>query len=179
MRNIVLIMGLFMASVIAVFAQSATLPRLAVVSFTTDINNERAMTDAIAIRQLAESRMVATGRYRIIAVNEIDRLLENQSLQVSLISSAENIRKLRLENISYIVTGSLDVIGNDYEVNVRVLDISTGHYLHSDSELMGSTSRELYNGITGLMARFVAGMTFDESGRIVQSAGRPAPDPER
>jgi len=159
---------LFAVTVGALFAQNAVLPRLAVVSFTTNINNEKTRADAITVRNLVESRMVATGRYTIITRDEIDKLLENQRIQVSAISSTENIKILRLENISYIITGSLDAMGNDYAVTVRVLDVSTGQYSYSDSELMGSASRELFNGVTGLMARFVSGMSADGD-RVVQA----------
>jgi len=170
MRKIVFTIGLFSLLYATLFAQNAVLPRLAVVSFNTNINNEKTKADTITVRNLVESRMVATGKYTIIARDEIDKLLENQRIQVNAISSAENIRKLRLENISYIVTGSLDVMGNDYAITVRVLDVSTGRYSHSDSDIMGSASRELFNGVTALMARFVSGMSADGD-RVVQRQG--------
>jgi hypothetical protein len=87
---------------------------------------------------------------------------------VSSISSAENIQKLQLANIRYIVTGAVDAMGNDYAITVRVLDVSTGQFSHSDNDLMGSGSRDLYNGINTLMSKFNAGMSADASGGIVQ-----------
>jgi hypothetical protein len=55
--------------------------------------------------------MVATGKYQVIAREEIDKLLANQQIQVSSISSRENVKKLQLQNISYIITGSVDALG--------------------------------------------------------------------
>ncbi|MCL1813099.1 MAG: DUF1566 domain-containing protein, partial [Treponema sp.] len=112
--------------------------------------------------------LVGTGKYEIITREEIDKLLANQSIQVSRISSAENIQKLQLQNISYIVTGSVDAIGNDYAVTVKVLDVSSGEFSHSVDDIMGSGSRELYAGITALMNKFVAGLS-SEGGRIGQT----------
>ena len=169
MKKIVLLMGLIAGMGAALFAQNAALPRLAVVEFTTNANTDKVKTDAITVRELVESEMVKTGKYQIITRDDIDKLLENQRIQVSSIASSENLKKLQLQNISYIVTGSLNAMGNDYSIAVRVLDVSTGGFSHSDNDFMGGGSRELYNGITGLMAKFVKGMSADSSGSIVQS----------
>jgi len=145
----------FAAMLPALFAQNAELPRLAVVEFNTNISNEKAKADAITVRNLVESQMVGTRKYQIITRADIDKLLANQRIQVSSISSAENLKKLQLQNISYIVTGSVDAMGDDYAITVRVLDVSTGQFSHSDNALMGNTSRDMYNGINGLMNKFV------------------------
>ena len=150
------------------FAQAAALPRLAVVEFTTNVNTEKAKADAVTVRNLVESQMVATRKYQIITRSDIDQLLANQRIQVSSISSAENIKKLQLQNISYILTGSVDAMGSDYAVTVRVLDVSTGQFSHSDNELMGGGSRDLFNGVNGLMNKFVAGMSSDGD-RVTQT----------
>ncbi|MCL2043478.1 MAG: DUF1566 domain-containing protein [Treponema sp.] len=156
------------------FAQD--LPRLAVVEFSTNVNTEKARADAVTVRNLVESQMVGTRQYQIITRNEIDQLLANQRIQVSEISSTENIQRLQLQNISYIVTGSVDAMGDDYAITVRVLDVSNGRFSHSDSDLMGSSSRDLFNGIGALMARFATAMATDERGAIVQADTlRPSP----
>ena len=171
MRNVkraVWLIGLLSVMCGVLFAQNTTLPRLAVVEFSPNIRNEKTNADAITVRNLVESQMVGTRKYEIITRDDIDKLLENQKIQVSSISSAENLKKLELQNISYIVTGSLDAMGSDYAITVRVLDVSTGQFTHSDNDFMGSGSRELYNGINSLMTKFVAGMSSD-GGRVVQT----------
>jgi hypothetical protein len=114
--------------------------------------------------------MVATGKYQVITRTDIDRLLANQQIQVSSISSAENIRKLQLQNISYIVTGSVDAMGNDYAVTLRILDVSSGRFGHSANAFMASGSRDLYNGVTQLVNSFAAGMT-SQGGQVAQGSG--------
>jgi len=44
--------------------------------------------------QNAESQMVRTRKYQIITHDDIDKLLANQQIQVSSISSAENLKKM-------------------------------------------------------------------------------------
>jgi hypothetical protein len=150
------------------FAQNAALPRLAVVEFSTNSTVQKTKEDAITVRNLVESQMIATGKYQIITRDEIDKLLKNQSIAVSSISSTENIKKLQLQNINYIVTGSLDAMDSDYAITVKVLDVATGQFSHSANDFMGNSSRDLYNGIGGLMTKFINGMT--SSGGQVMNA---------
>ncbi|MDR3341314.1 MAG: hypothetical protein LBT14_00730, partial [Treponema sp.] len=142
--------------------------RLAVVEFSTNNRADKTTQDGVTVRNLVESQMISTGKYQIVTRDEIDKLLANQQIQVSSISSSENIRKLRLQNINYIVTGSVDAMGSDYAVTVKILDVSTGQFSHSTNDFMGGGSRELYTGITTLMSKFTAGMSA-EGERVVQA----------
>ncbi|MDR0706732.1 MAG: DUF1566 domain-containing protein [Treponema sp.] len=148
-------------------AYAQGLPRLAVVAFTTNVSTDKTRVDAVTVRNLVESRMVSSGKYQVISREEIDALLENQRIQVSGISSKENIVKLQLQNISYIVTGSVNAMGGDYAVTVKMLDVPTGQFSHSADEFMGGSSREMFNGVSTLVSKFVAGMGSAE-GRVVQ-----------
>jgi TolB-like protein len=86
----------------------------------------------VMVRELVESRMISSGKCQVIARQEIDALLENQRIQVSSISSKENLTKLQLQNISYIVTGSVNEDKNNYLITVKMLDVSNARFLHSD-----------------------------------------------
>jgi hypothetical protein len=157
----------------AAFAQSgaASLPRLAVVSFSVnDEGNAKLVRDAVTVRNLVESQMIATRKYTMITREEIDKLLREQRIQLSSITSSENIRKLRLANISYLVTGSVDAMDTNYAVTVRILDVATGQFYHSDNAFMSGEAQPLYNGINSLANRFAAGLS-GSGGQITQ---RPA-----
>jgi len=169
MKRTICVIVLLAVTLSALIAQNAELPRLAVVEFSTNLKTEKVKADAVTVRNLVESQMIGTRKYQIITRDEIDKLLVNQAIQVSSISSSENIKKLQLQNISYIVTGSVDAMGNDYAVTVKVLDVSTGQFSHSDNDLIGGSSRDMYNGINALMSKFVSGMS-SEGGRVTQTA---------
>ena len=154
-----LLFVIFFAGISGLLCAQNTLPRLAVVEFGTNINNEKIKADAITVRNFVESAMIETRKFQMIARDEIDKLINNQQIQVSSISSPENIKKLQLQNISYIVTGSLDAMGNDYMITVKILDVSTGQFSHSDNGYVKSGSQELYNGMSVLMTRFTAGIS--------------------
>ncbi|MDR1930387.1 MAG: hypothetical protein LBQ44_07125, partial [Treponema sp.] len=145
----------------AVFQAAAQgLPRLAVAEFSiNDLRNQKLAGDAVTVRNLVESNMINTGKYRMITREEIDKLLREQSIQLSSIASLENLRKLRLQNISYLVTGSVDANGSDYVVTLRIPDVAAGRFYHSDYALMGGGSRDLLNGVTALVRSFIAGLS--------------------
>ncbi|MDR3343779.1 MAG: CsgG/HfaB family protein, partial [Treponema sp.] len=146
MKRLVLVPVFFAVLGMTAFAQNPALPRLAVVEFNTNISNEKIKADAITVRNVVESQMVANGKYQIITRDEIDKLLTNQRIQVSSISSAENIKKLQLQNVSYIVTGSVDAMDASYAITVKILDVSTGRFSHSADAFMGGDASALYTG---------------------------------
>jgi hypothetical protein len=100
--------------------------------------------------------------------SEIDQLLANQQIALSDISSDENVEKLRMKQVRYIVTGSVDAMDADYAVTVKILDVSTGQFSHSVNDFMGGSSRDLYNGVNTLVANFVRGMS-SSGGQVAQT----------
>jgi len=168
MKKIICGIVLFAVTVAALFAQNNILPRLAVVQFAVNTARQKAQEDAIAIRNLVQSNMVATGKYEVITRDEIDKLLENQRIQVSSIASSENVRKLQLLNISYIVTGTVDSMDSDYSVTISILDVSNGRFSHSTSQFMSNTSADIYNKTAALVRNFQQGMS-NEGETVVQT----------
>ncbi|MHC6202602.1 fibronectin type III domain-containing protein [Breznakiellaceae bacterium SP9] len=159
-----------------VFAQTSQ-PRLAVVEFSRNNNADKTLQDAVTVRNLVESRMVSTGRYEIITREEIDKLLANQQIAVSSISSAENVKKLQLQNISYIVTGSVNAMGSSYAITIKILDVSTGRFSHSADAFMSSEAAAMYNGIGTLVAGFVSGIS-SEGATVVPRTTDSSTDPQ-
>jgi hypothetical protein len=115
-----------------------------------------------------EVAITGTNRYTVITRDKIDELLKEQKIAVSSISSNESREKLQLKKISYIVTGSVNAMGNDYAITINVLDVSSGQFPHSAKDIMGSSSGELFNGIDELITKLVAGMSTT-GGRITQT----------
>lgn len=164
-KVIVILLSSFL--LFSAFSEDEKLPRLAVVEFSiNDSNNQKLVNDSVAVRNQVQTNIVKTGRYDVIARAEIDKLLENQKIQVSSISSSENIRKLRLLNISYLVTGTVDAMDSDYLVNVNMLDVSSGKFINSDEEFMGNASSSLYMGVSTLISRFMT--SINEKGEAIE-----------
>ncbi|GHU25938.1 hypothetical protein FACS1894164_16280 [Spirochaetia bacterium] len=158
-----------MLSIVAVVCYAQTnLPRLAVVQFSVNNNADKTQQDSILVRNLVQSQMIASGSYQVITRDAIDALLENQQIAVSSISSAENVKKLQLQNINYIVTGSVDVMGSNYVITINILDVSTGRFSHSDNDFISDEPGAMYTGIRTLVTKFIAGMS-PSGDRVVQN----------
>jgi len=99
MKKTIFLAVLLVAITITLFAQNTELPRLAVVEFSSNINNEKTKADAITVRDLVESQMIGARNNQIITRDDIDKLMKNQNIQASSISSAENLKKPQLQNI--------------------------------------------------------------------------------
>jgi hypothetical protein len=106
-----------------------------------------------------ESAITETQKYSVITRDEIDKLLNEQRIAVSSISSNENREKLALKKISYIVTGSVNAMDNEYAITVNVLDVSSGQFYNSKRGIMNSSARDFFKGIDDLMVVFLAGMS--------------------
>lgn len=178
MKKIFLIFLLTIYAAFALFAEDIKLPRLAVVEFSiNDSSNLKLVNDAVAVRNQVQSNIVKTGRYEVIARAEIDELLKNQKIMVSSISSSENIKKLKLLNIDYLITGSVDAMDSYYQVSISILDISNGRFTHSDEEFMNNSAPEVNKGVKNLVMRFVNGMAsngaqlISESKQSLQNSG--------
>jgi TolB-like protein len=151
----------------AAFAQG--LPPLAVMEFTYNVSTEKAKADSVTVRNMVESQLAATRKYDVMTREKIDLLLKNQQIAMSDISSPENLGKLKLANVSYIVTGSVDALGSDYVVTVNMFDVLNGHLSHTASDFISGGSRELYTGVNTLIANFVRGMSL-VGGQVVQNS---------
>ncbi|MCL2196381.1 MAG: DUF1566 domain-containing protein [Treponema sp.] len=160
MKKILFSLILLTLTTAFIFAQQNILPRLAVVELKHNIGNENIRKDASAMRNLVESRMVTAGKFYIVTRNDIDRLLVEQKIMASEISSTENREKLQIRNINYIVTGDIDVIGNDYSVTIRMLNVINGQIPHSVNNRVNS--QDIHNGINLIMTRFLSGITVED-----------------
>jgi hypothetical protein len=133
---------------VSVLAQGPPRPELAVAEFSTN-NVDKIKADAIS--GMVETRISNTGKFRMITRDKIDELLKNQKIQASAISSDENIKKLGLKNVSYIATGTITAMDNStYHIKINVIDVKNGVTFTEDG-LMGSSSNELYAGVTVLV----------------------------
>ncbi|GHT82037.1 hypothetical protein FACS1894137_00200 [Spirochaetia bacterium] len=137
------------------FAQNAALPRLAVVKFTGDATER----DAKRVRDMVESVMIDSGNYTVVSTDDIDQILEQQKIALSSIGSADNITKLKRENIQYIVTGTVNREAAESFVSLRMLDVTNAKFIpNSPRGVVNMTSMTtIYQGVGAIAAAFLAG----------------------
>jgi len=168
MKRIICVIVFLATMLLALFAQNVELPRLAVVEFEVNSQRQKVKEDAIAIRNIVRTNIVASNKYSVITRDEIDKLMINQDIQADKISSPENRKKLQLINISYIITGTVDAIDNDYNVTISLLDVSNGHVSNQTSQKMSSTSTDIITKTAVLANNFQRGLS-NVSGKVTQA----------
>ena len=167
MKKTIWLIGLCSIICGSLLGQRVARPELAVVDFSTNITNDKIKSDAKIVKSIVESRLSNSGKFRMITRDKLDELLKNQKIQASAISSDENIKKLQLTNVGYIVTGSINATDNKYVIVISVISVSDGQIRSKDS-IMGSSSEALYNGTTALIDDFLAGMATRDD-RIISN----------
>jgi tetratricopeptide (TPR) repeat protein len=171
--KVMALLMLALAASMNLWAQN--LPRLGVVEFSVNDGAEKTKQNAVIVRNVVESQMVASNKCNVISRSDIDKLLAQQRIAASDISSSENVQKLKLMNISYIVTGSTDSMGEDYVVALKMLDVSTGRFSHSVNDYISGIPRDFYSGVKNLVNQFVGGIGVAGSS-IVQKRASTAQD---
>lgn len=171
MKNQILIF-LFVVSCSLIFSQEQDQPRLAVVKFITN-NNIRAQEISNIVRDLVESKMISRGEYEVVTQSQIDRLMKNQKIQLDFVSSDENLKKLLLQNIHYLVIGTLGFMDNTCAITVKLLDVKTGKFINSASEVIKDDISALFEGTSALAYDLIDDRLEDtyEIGDIGQGGG--------
>jgi hypothetical protein len=78
MKKMIFVIMMLTLTITSLFAQNKNLPRLAVVQFSVNTARQKAQEDAIAIRNLVQSNMVATGKQNTeLILERLKQLGEN------------------------------------------------------------------------------------------------------
>ena len=168
MKKLFLIIAGFLSINTALFTQNTSLPRVAVLEFSTHQTSLEVLNKAILVREWVETYLSNTNKYTMVSRTEINHLINNQRFQMSDIASDDNIHILKIVNISYMVTGSVTAMGsNHFNISVRLLDVTNGVLGNSMVDIISGSPREMLAGVNSLMERFTRAMATDERGAIV------------
>ena len=173
MKRLILFMFIFFTNFFC-FSQQV-LPCLGVVTF--DVNDESNFTlcrDAIAISNIIRSSIVKSNKYEVITREKIDKLIKEQRIQTSSISSKENIAKLKLVNIKYLVVGNVDLLGDSYTVSMSVLNVTNGKFEFADSIIIPHYYA-IYEMVTSFAEKFTFAFDPSEKKRVKDEPPPPPP----
>lgn len=174
MKRLVSILWLFFIN-FCCFSQTA-LPRIGVVTFdVNDKNNYTARTDAVAISNIIRSNIVKSNKYEVITRENIDKLIKEEKIQTSSISSKENIAKLKLANIKYLVIGNVDVLGDNYTVSMSVLNVTSGKFEFADSIIVSRNAQLIFAKIKEFTEEFTVAFDPSEKKRVKEEPPPPPP----
>ena len=65
--------------------------------------------------------------YTMVERAQIDKVISEQGFQRSSITDAQAVRLGKILNVSKVVLGKVSRLGGQYQVDVRVVDVESGH----------------------------------------------------
>lgn len=107
--------------------------------------------------------------YTMVERAQIDKVISEQGFQRSSLTDAQAVKVGRILNVSKVVVGKVSRLGGQYQVDVRVVDVESGH----DVALEGATFSGDYRTNVRNLATKLAGKIAVKSGATVQPS-RPA-----
>jgi curli biogenesis system outer membrane secretion channel CsgG len=111
-------------------------------------------TDAALVTDMIRQAMTATGKYRIVDRDHMDKALQEQALKMAGITSDADAASLgKLLNARYIGVGSYGTLLGANVVNFRIVDAETGLARRAGTA-EGATLAELRRSIVTMVAGF-------------------------
>jgi curli biogenesis system outer membrane secretion channel CsgG len=112
--------------------------------------------DAILVTDMIRQAMTATGRYRIVDRDHMEKVLQEQALKMAGVTSDADAANLgKLLNARYIGVGSYGTLLGANVVNFRIVDAETG-LARKAGTAEGATLAELRKSIGSMVAGFGA-----------------------
>jgi hypothetical protein len=141
------------------------LPLLGVLTFSSNSDADKIRQDAAIVRNLVESACVVSAKYRILVQDALDKICAQKRIQASDLNAA--LAALRTEGVDYVISGSVNSLGQDYTVTLKCVAVATGAVCYNaDSFIMGSPLA-LSEGVRSLAARFLAGIEAPPAPQII------------
>ena len=140
-----------------------TKPRIAVIPFSAiNISESNAQT----VTGLFETALVKTGAYTVFEQNQIAAVFESQKISLSGLADKKYAVELgKLLAAEQIILGELSSIGDEYVLNVKVIDVTTGMNINADN--IKTDSLGLITEKIELLAYKIAGLTYTSGDTVM------------
>ncbi|MBQ3789274.1 MAG: hypothetical protein II849_10805 [Bacteroidales bacterium] len=102
--------------------------------------------------------------YTMVERAQIDKVISEQGFQRSSLTDAQAVKVGRILNVSKVVVGKVSRLGGQYQVDVRVVDVESGH----DAATEGATFSGDYRTNVRNLATKLAGQIAIKPGTTVQ-----------
>ena len=107
--------------------------------------------------------------YTMVERAQIDKVISEQGFQRSSLTDYQAVKVGRILNVSKVVVGKVSRLGGQYQVDVRVVDVESGH----DVALEGATFSGDYRTNVRNLSTKLAGKIAITSGGTVQASPKP------
>ena len=104
-------------------AANAQKPKLAVMDFMAGVGLYQ--NDVNGLSDMLINSLFNTGRFELIERGQLCQIIGETNLQKSSLS-AGHLQQLALKGVNFLLLGTVNLTGGEYNVDVRVVDVGTG-----------------------------------------------------
>jgi TolB-like protein len=146
------------ATALAISAQEAKLPMVAVLPFTSRVLDSSAID---GLTSAMNSELINTGKFRVMERSQMDGILQEQGFQQSGACDGQEcaVQVGKLLSVDQMVLGTIAKVGNTYTLSARLVDVQTGEVRKSLTRNSRAEVDAILTEIIPQVARDLAGPT--------------------
>ena len=129
-------------AMLIVGAVNAQKPKLAVMDFMAGVGLYQ--NDVNGLSDMLINSLFNTGRFELIERGQLCELIGETNLQKSNLSAGQ-LQQLAIKGVNFLLLGTVNLTGGEYNIDVRVVDVGSGQ-LYSTAgvtKLSGQTYRDM------------------------------------
>jgi TolB-like protein len=132
-------------------AVNAQKPKLAVMDFMAGVGLYQ--NDVNGLSDMLINSLFETGRFELIERGQLCELIGETNLQKSSLSKGQ-LQQLALKGVNFLLLGTVNLTGGEYNIDVRVVDVGTGQMYATagTTKLSGQTYREMMPKLANSLA---------------------------
>jgi hypothetical protein len=165
-----LLIFLVFCSLSVLFAQSNR-PRAGVLDFTA---NNISKSEALIIGEMFTSELVLSGKYDVVDRKNIESLMNEMEFQMSgCTDSSCAVEVGQILSLEYMMYGSINKLGQDFIINVNVINVETAQITGSARERF-ATIEQSYDIMPLVIQKLVQGESYIGGSAPLRSPPREA-----
>jgi uncharacterized protein (TIGR02145 family) len=114
---------LVIIAMLVVSAANAQKPKLAVMDFMAGVGLYQ--NDVNGLSDMLINSLFNTGRFELIERGQLCQLIEETNLQKSSLSAGQ-LQQLAIKGVNFLLLGTVNLTGGEYNIDIRVVDVGTG-----------------------------------------------------
>lgn len=146
-------LSIFICTLLAVATVSAQ--RVVVLDFNAGVGVSQADVDGISA--IFNTYFSPSG-YTLVERTQIDRVIDEQNFQRGKLTQSQMVRVGQILNVSKVVIGDVNIVMNQYNVDVRVVNVESGTIAAKDGATWspGSSYRTMMSQLASRLASQIA-----------------------
>ena len=141
--------------------QKTGLPGIGVVRFLIASSAFKDIENAAVIRDLVVRSIGVSGKFIVAGVDQLDALMEENNIPVSKLYNPDEMAKIPLTFVQFLVTGFISLEAKGYRINMYLLDLSKKEFLLNEVTWVSSEKEDsLWFGVRDFTREFIEKMEY-------------------